>query len=71
MNNRYSIVIQWSEEDQKYIASLPEFGPYARTHGKTHREALEMAQEVLDMMIESYQETGKPLPEPQVLAPAA
>jgi predicted RNase H-like HicB family nuclease len=71
MNNRYSIVIQWSEEDQKYIASLPEFGPYARTHGKTHQEALEMAQEVLEMMIESYQETGKPLPEPQVLTPAA
>jgi predicted RNase H-like HicB family nuclease len=68
MNNPYSTVIQWSEEDQKYIASLPEFGPHARTHGKTHREALEMAQEVLDMMIESYQETGKPLPEPQVLA---
>jgi predicted RNase H-like HicB family nuclease len=67
MNNPYSIVIQWSEEDQKYIASLPEFGPYARTHGRNHQEALEMAQEVLEMMIESYQETGKPLPEPQVL----
>jgi predicted RNase H-like HicB family nuclease len=69
--NRYSILIQWSDEDQKYIASLPEFGPYARTHGRSHQEALEMAQEVLEMMIESYQETGKPLPEPQVLAEAA
>ncbi len=69
--NRYSILIQWSDEDQKYIASLPEFGPYARTHGRTHQEAVEMAQEALEMMIEAYQETGKPLPEPQVLAYAA
>jgi predicted RNase H-like HicB family nuclease len=68
MDHPYSIMIQWSEEDQKYIASLPEFGPYARTHGRTHQEAVEMAQEALEMMIESYQETGKPLPEPQVPA---
>jgi predicted RNase H-like HicB family nuclease len=63
----YSILIQWSEEDQKYIASLPEFGPYAHTHGQTYAEALEMAEAVLAMMIESYQESGKPLPKPQVL----
>jgi predicted RNase H-like HicB family nuclease len=71
MNNPYSILIQWSDEDQKYIASLPEFGPYARTHGTTHEAALAMAQEVLAMMIETYQEQGKPLPQPQVLSPQA
>jgi predicted RNase H-like HicB family nuclease len=43
MNNPYSILIQWSNEDQKYIASLPEFGPDARTHRKTHEEALAFA----------------------------
>ena len=62
MSYPYSIVIQWSEEDQKYIASLPEFGPYARTHGATYAEALEMAEEVLDMLVESYQESNKVLP---------
>jgi predicted RNase H-like HicB family nuclease len=71
MNNPYSILIQWSNEDQKYIkyiASLPEFGPDARTHRKTHEEAL--AQEVLAMMIET-QAQGKPLPQPQVLCSQA
>lgn len=29
MKSRYSILIQWSDEDQKYVASLPEFSPYA------------------------------------------
>lgn len=33
MKRQYSIVIQWSNEDKKYIVSLPEFGPYAHTHG--------------------------------------
>jgi|AGSF01.1.fsa_nt_gi Uncharacterized conserved protein len=45
---KYSILIQWSEEDQAYIASLPEWGEYARTHGETYEEALENAKEVLE-----------------------
>ncbi len=55
MNNQYSILIQWSQEDQKYIASLPEFGLYAHTHGNTYKEALKNAQEVLELLIEDYQ----------------
>jgi hypothetical protein len=45
--------------------------PAVSWHGKTHEEALAMAQEVLAMMIETYQEQGKPLPQPQVLCPQA
>jgi predicted RNase H-like HicB family nuclease len=67
MKYPYSILIQWSDEDQKYIASLPEFGPYARTHGETYAEAVEMAEEVLELLIESYQESGKVLPAPRSL----
>lgn len=70
MKTRYSILIQWSDEDQKYIVSLPEFGPYAHTHGDTYEEAFQNAQEVLELLIEDYQERGKPLPEPQTLQAA-
>lgn len=56
MNLRYSILIQWSDEDQKYVVSLPEFGPYAHTHGNTYEEALKNAQEVLEPLVETYQE---------------
>jgi predicted RNase H-like HicB family nuclease len=52
MNYQYSILIQWSDEDQKYIVSLPDFGPYAHTHGNSYEEALKNAQEVLDLLIE-------------------
>lgn len=61
MKLHYSILIQWSEEDQSYVASLPEFGPYALTHGATYEEALEHAKEVLDLLIEDT----SPLPSPR------
>lgn len=63
MSSRYSILIQWSEEDCCYIVSLPEFGPYAHTHGDTYEEALQNAQEVLQMLIESTPQEA--LPQPQ------
>jgi predicted RNase H-like HicB family nuclease len=66
MTHRHSIVIQWSEEDQLYIVSLPEFGPYTHTHGKTYEEALAMAQDCLETLIDVYQTNGKALPEPNL-----
>lgn len=60
MKVHYSIIIQWSEEDQSYIASLPEFGPYALTHGATYEETLTNAKEVLHLLIENT----SPLPNP-------
>ncbi|BBD55881.1 type II toxin-antitoxin system HicB family antitoxin [Planktothrix agardhii 1806] len=64
---KYSILIQWSEEDQAYIASLPEWGQYARTHGETYEEALENAKEVLEDLVYGYEQIGKILPEPKTL----
>lgn len=64
---KYSILIQWSEEDQVFVASLPEWGAYARTHGDTYEAALENAKEVLADLVYGYEQTGKPLPEPQLL----
>lgn len=64
MKSQYSILIQWSTEDQKYIVSLPEFGPYAHTHGDTYGDAVKNGEEVLELLIEDYQAQGKSLPEP-------
>jgi predicted RNase H-like HicB family nuclease len=65
MKPRYSILIQWSDEDQQYVVSLPEFGPYAHTHGETYEEAFQNAQDVLELLIEDYEARGQVLPEPQ------
>jgi predicted RNase H-like HicB family nuclease len=62
MKAEYSIVIQWSPVDQVYVASLPEFGPYALTHGETYAEAVRNGEEALTLLME----TTTPLPQPDV-----
>ena len=64
MTYQYSILIQWSDEDRKYVVSLPEFGPYAHTHGETYAEALKNGEEVMELLIEEYQSLDRTLPKP-------
>src|SRR5262245_4446423 len=60
---RYSMVIQWSDEDQVYVVTLPEFHG-CKTHGATYEEAARRGQETLESLIETFQADGQPLPEP-------
>jgi predicted RNase H-like HicB family nuclease len=66
MNDRYSMVIRWSEEDQVFVVSLPEFGDYAQTHGDTYEEAARSGHEVLQLLVESFQAEERPLPAPRL-----
>jgi predicted RNase H-like HicB family nuclease len=66
------MVIRWSEEDQVFVVSLPEFGEYAQTHGNTYEEAARSGREVLELLVESFRVEGRPLPAPQLYdAPTA
>ena len=66
MNLPYTIVIQWSDEDNCYLVSLPEFPSQKfHTHGETYEEAAKNAQEVLELLVEEYRQDGKPLPVPK------
>ncbi|MFM7877504.1 MAG: type II toxin-antitoxin system HicB family antitoxin [Microcystis panniformis] len=69
MTHHYSITIQWSDEDQKFIAHLPEFGPYTHTDGETYNAALQNALEVLYLLIEDYTALGKSPSRPQAISP--
>lgn len=64
MNYHYSMHIEWSDEDQAFVVSLPEFGPYARTHGDTYEQAVHKGQEALESLIDAFQQEGRPLPKP-------
>ena len=64
MTSRYSMLIQWSEEDDVYVVSLPEFGRFAKTHGRTYADAAKNGQEALESLIEAYQAEGRALPSP-------
>jgi|HubBroStandDraft_1064217.scaffolds.fasta_scaffold276918_2 antitoxin HicB len=64
---RYSVVIQWSEEDQAYVVSLPEWGQYSKTHGRTYGEAARNAWEVLELLMEGSDESVRgQLPKPRL-----
>ena len=72
MNNKYvkySVTIQWSDEDQLYIATLPEF-PICHTHGKTYEEAVQQAEEVIELLIETLEEEKRQPPTPTILTPS-
>jgi predicted RNase H-like HicB family nuclease len=65
MNSNYTIIIQWSEEDNCFVASLLEWGEFCHTHGNTYEQALKNAQEVLELLTESAIAEGEVLPKPK------
>jgi predicted RNase H-like HicB family nuclease len=70
---KYRVNIVWSDADQGYLVKLPEFATEIQryfTDGDTYEEALKNAQEVLELLVESYQAEGRSLPQPQTLQAA-
>ena len=66
-NLKYRIYIEWSNEDNCFLVALPDFsGQKWSTHGETYEEALANGKEVIELLVETYQEEGKPLPKPQM-----
>jgi antitoxin HicB len=50
MKYPYRLLIQWSNEDQLYLVTLPEFAEIAMqpsTYGQTYEEAVKNAQEAI------------------------
>jgi predicted RNase H-like HicB family nuclease len=62
----YSMLIQWSDEDQAYLVTLPEWASDAKTHGKTYEEAAKNGKIALELFIESYKDHNRPLPQPDL-----
>lgn len=61
---KYKIILFWSEEDQAFLAEVPEL-PGCMAHGETQDEALHRAQEAMAAWIEVAQEIGRAVPEPR------
>jgi len=67
----YSMVIEWSDEDQAYLVILPEWADNVimpATHGSTYSEAVQNGLEVLEMLVNSANKNGEPLPPPKIYA---
>jgi len=62
--DRYEIIIFWSDEDQAFIADVPEL-PGCMAHGPTHEAALASVKEAMAVWIESAHADGQPVPVPK------
>ena len=68
--SRYSMIIQWSEEDRLFLVTIPEFADLVLmpcTHGKTREEAIQNGEEVIEMYLEAWQTEGQSIPKPTTL----
>jgi predicted RNase H-like HicB family nuclease len=63
-NFRYEVIIYWSDEDQAFIAEVPEL-PGCAADGATYQEAIASAEVAIKEWIETAQELGRSIPEPR------
>jgi len=65
----YSMIIQWSDEDNAYIVTVPEL-PGCMTHGRTYEEAVRQGQDAIDSWVMVAKELGRPVPPPRKMKTA-
>ena len=64
MNEKFEVIIYWSEDDNAFLAEVPELlGCMA--DGKTQVEALNNAQIVIKEWIETAKSLGREIPRPK------
>jgi len=61
---KYEIIIYWSDEDEAYVAEVPEL-PGCAADGRTYKQALTNAEIVIREWIQTARELGRPIPEPK------
>ncbi len=61
---KYEIDIFWSEEDEGYIADVPDL-KYCSAWGETYEEALREVRVAMELHLEVLEVAGHPIPEPR------
>jgi len=62
--NKYEIIIYWSDEDQAFVADVPEL-PGCMAHGDTYESALDNVKSAMDLWIETAKEFNDSVPAPK------
>lgn len=63
-HDKYEIIIYWSNEDNSFIAEVPEL-PGCMADGKTYQEAIINTETVINEWIETAKELGREIPKPK------
>ncbi len=58
---KYEVIIYWSDEDQAFIAEVPEL-PGCAADGRTYQEALANVEVIIREWLETAKELGRPIP---------
>jgi len=61
---KYQIILYWSNEDEVFIAEVPEL-PGCMAHGDTQQAALQNVNQAMALWIDTAREFGDPVPEPK------
>lgn len=61
---KYEMILWWSDVDKTYLVEVPEL-PGCMADGDTPESALAMAQEVIQLWIETAESLGRHIPEPK------
>lgn len=62
-SDRYTKIVEWSEQDQCYVGSCPGL-MFGGCHGDDEVSVFKQLCQIVDEVIELYHQDGKPLPEP-------
>ena len=60
--NRYEIIIFWSDEDQAFVADVPELTG-CMAHGDSHESALVAVKEAILLWLETAKAIGRVVPQ--------
>ena len=61
---KYEIIIYWSQDDEAFIAEVPEL-PGCAADGDIYQQALENVQVIIREWIETATKLGREVPEPK------
>jgi len=64
MTYKYEIIIYWSDDDQVFVAEVPEL-PGCAAHGDSPDAALSSCKDTIDLWIDTAKESGRPVPAPK------
>ena len=62
MDSKYEIIIFWGEEDDTFVAEVPEL-PGCMADGDTYQKALSNAERIIHEWIETARELGRSIPQ--------
>ncbi|MEG4391583.1 type II toxin-antitoxin system HicB family antitoxin [Microcoleus sp. BROC3] len=61
---KYEVIIYWSEQDQAFIAKVPEL-PGCAADGETYQEALQNLEIIMQEWVETARQLGRSIPQPK------